>query len=285
MLEFSLIVATKGRTHELVRLIQSIGEQPYIDYELIIVDQNEDDRVADIIASSKNRARISHLRCDPGVSKARNVGLDNVRGAIIGFPDDDCWYPQGLLTDVSSWFRANPAYDVLSVNSLDDNGTRSCNRWFQDSCNLNRLNVYRASAGYTYFVRLTPFTNAVRYDEQIGPGAGTTYLGGEDTDYVLALMEAGSRGRFEAKWFVGHPLKDIRNAGISRDRAYTYGRGMGFVQRKHRLAWLFALQCSFDYGRAFIAWLIGRRQPAKLWFWHGRGVVDGFLQKSSNHQF
>jgi hypothetical protein len=202
--------------------------------------------------------------------------MERARGRIIAFPDDDCLYPPNLLALVSDWFARNPSYDILTLNSLDENGDRSGNRWFQDSCDLNLLNVYRTTVGYSIFVRADGGAGTVRYDEGIGPGASTPYLGGEDSDFVLMAMSKGARGRFEAKWHVGHPIKDARNASVSRDRAYIYGLGMGFVQRKHRLAWLCAGMAAFDFGRAICAFTIGKRGPAALWYWHGRGLIDGF---------
>jgi glycosyltransferase involved in cell wall biosynthesis len=209
--------------------------------------------------------------------------MDHAQGKIIAFPDDDCWYPPGVLNDVATWFEANPAYDILTLNSLDENGVRSCNRWFQDSCDLNLLNVYRTSVGYSIFMRGEGVARTVRYDEGIGPGADTPYLGGEDSDFVLLAMEGGARGRFEAKWHIGHPLKDIRNASVPKGRVYIYGLGMGFVQRKHRLAWLWAGLAGFDFGRAALAYLWGRRESATLWYWHGRGMVDGFMRAGPKH--
>jgi glycosyltransferase involved in cell wall biosynthesis len=281
MPEFSLIVATKDRTSELARLIKSVEAQDAVDYELIIVDQNDDDRLASILQKVQHNANIFHVRSTPGVSRARNVGLDRARGQIIAFPDDDCWYPPGLLKNVSDWVTANPSYDMLSVNSLDEKGVRSGNRWIQNSCNLNVLNLYRTSVGYSYFVRATCPPMEVRFDESIGPGSHTRYLGGEDSDYVLAALKAGTRGRFEAKWHVGHPLKDIRNSSVDQRRAYIYGAGMGFVQRKHRLTFLWLGFLVLDLVRAAGALLVGRRVPSRLWYWHARGVIDGFLRRES----
>jgi len=282
MPEFSLVVATRGRTSELARLVASIAVQRGADYELILVDQNEDDRLLPVIENSGIKEKIRHLKCRPGVSRARNMGMNHAQGEVIGFPDDDCWYPQGLLHDVAGWFATNESYDILTVNSLDENGVRSSNRWFQDSCDLTLLNVYRTTVGYSIFVRGKGIAAGARYDEGIGPGADTPYLGGEDSDYVLLAMRAGARGRFEAKWHVGHPLKDIRNASVSKDRAYIYGQGMGYVQRKHRLVWLWAGLAAFDFGRAICAYVVGRRESAILWYWHGRGLLDGFMTKQFN---
>jgi glycosyltransferase involved in cell wall biosynthesis len=277
MLEFSLIVATKDRTVELARLINSLDSQGGTEYELIIVDQNDDERLVPIIQLSRNREKIVHVRCRIGVSLARNVGLDHAKGKIIAFPDDDCWYPPGILSDVAGWFDRNPSYEILSVICRDANGDPSANGWFQNSCDFNLLNVYRTSACAAYFIRSGGVARHTRFDEGIGPGANTPYLGGEDTDFILEAMKRGARGRYEAKWHIGHPRKDIKGAHVSRDRVYIYGRGMGFVQRKHRLAWLWAAFVAYDYGRAICFIVLGRRVQADLWYHHGRGLIAGFL--------
>ena len=41
---FSLILASKGRDIELVRFFENLILQTYKNYELIIIDQNQDDR-------------------------------------------------------------------------------------------------------------------------------------------------------------------------------------------------------------------------------------------------
>ncbi len=277
MPKFSLVVATKDRTAELARFINSLHAQRDADYELIIVDQNGDDRLIPILERSGIRDKIIYLKCSPGVSFARNMGMDHARGEILAFPDDDCWYPPELMKRVVGWFDANQSYEILSVTSRDANGECSCNGWFQASCDLNSLNIFRTSGGSCYFIQSSRISQTVRYDEGIGPGSDTPYLCGEDTDFLLTAMRMGARGRFEAKWNIGHPRKDVRGAGVSMERVYGFGQGMGFVQQKHRLGWLCALFMAYDYGRAFCFYPIGRRGQAALWCRHGRGLLDGYL--------
>jgi glycosyltransferase involved in cell wall biosynthesis len=279
MPRFSLIVATKGRTDELARLIASLDEQSERNYELIFVDQNDDERLLPIIAESPRKEQIRRLRCNPGVSRARNLGLSAAQGEITAFPDDDCWYPSGILKNVSDWFDANPEYDILSVTSRDSNGERSGNRWHRSTCDLAPVNVFRTSVCYCYFIRSTEQTRQIRFDEQLGPGGSTQYPASEDTDFVLSAMARGLRGRFEAKWYVGHPRKDVRNASITEDRAYNYGLGMGRVQAKHGMMALWLGFVLYDMVRAAVMVALGRRVPASLWFAHGRGLARAYLAR------
>jgi glycosyltransferase involved in cell wall biosynthesis len=279
---FSLIVATKYRVEELARLIRSVECQGETDYELLIVDQNDDDRLLPIIQNAQNPERIRHIKCSIGVSHARNVGMNWAQGSLLGFPDDDCWYPDDLLRKVAEWFAAHQSYEILSLTSRNEDGVCTGNGWFQDSCDQNLLNVYRTSIGYAFFIRAQGAAQTVRFDERIGPGAESIYLGGEDSDFVLQALQQGARGRFEAKWYVGHPRKDIRNASVSSERVYIYGLGMGFVQRKHGLGWLSALLASYDFARAIASFMRGKRLPAKLFYRHGRGILAGFFAPASD---
>ena len=98
---FSLIVCTRDRTEELKRFFVSIVNQVGdIRREIIVVDQNTDERLAPIIQDFEDRLRIKYIRSGTGLSRGRNLGLQCARGAIIAFPDDDCAYPKTLLSDV-----------------------------------------------------------------------------------------------------------------------------------------------------------------------------------------
>src|SRR5271166_3200358 len=232
MPRFSLIVATIGRTEELSVLLQSLAEQETRDFELIVVDQNPDDRlsplleewaskVAEEAGRSKGFIQVKHLRCIPGVSRARNLGLMHSGGDILAFPDDDCWYHPGTLRNVDAWFRQNEGYGILSLGSRDEQGRISGNRWVQKECDLTRINVFRASATYTYFVLRPLGAIPLHFDESLGPASGTKFGCGEDTDFLLTLMNHGIRGRFNSVQHIGHPTK----GWINVQRARQYGGG------------------------------------------------------------
>ena len=88
-MRFSLIVATLGRSTEIGDLLESLLAQGRDDFEVIIVDQNSDDRVAPVLQPYEARIRITHLRSSiRNANHARNLGLRAARGKIVTFPDD-----------------------------------------------------------------------------------------------------------------------------------------------------------------------------------------------------
>jgi glycosyltransferase involved in cell wall biosynthesis len=112
----SLVLATLGRTDEVARYFESILCSCSLSIEVILVDQNEDDRLANIVkVGIASGLDIRHLRIAPrrGLSLARNEGLKVARYAIVGFPDDDCWYEQDVCYHVIRSFENDPQLDGL----------------------------------------------------------------------------------------------------------------------------------------------------------------------------
>lgn len=277
MPRFSLIVATIDRNEELAGLLQSLSTQMFRDFELIVVDQNPDDRLAALLQgwSANETIKLQHLRCGPGVSSARNLGIAQSSGEILAFPDDDCWYQADTLRNVDDWFRKHPKYDVLSLGCRDNQGRISSNSWWQKECDIQWLNAFRTTAALCFFVKRTSECIPLRFDEQLGPGSGTLAGCGEDTDFVMTLLEYGLRGRFFSKWHIGHP----RREGGFRDeeRARRYGGGFGRVLAKHSCRSLFAGFVAFDFSRAIVQRLFGHPKRANQLWAHGRGIVEAFF--------
>ena len=77
-----LVVCTVGRASELERLLVSLDHQTCQDFEVLVVDQNADNRLDQILRLHPN-LRIAHLQSEPGLSRARNVALSHVAAALL----------------------------------------------------------------------------------------------------------------------------------------------------------------------------------------------------------
>ena len=90
-MKLSLVVASVERTGELHDLLEGFANQPFRDFEVIVVDQNADSRLHPIVAKFMPQFAIRHLHSAVrNVSLARNEGLAAASGDVLGFRDDDC---------------------------------------------------------------------------------------------------------------------------------------------------------------------------------------------------
>lgn len=96
-----MIVPVYNTEKYLDECIQSILNQSFTDFELLLIDDGSTDRsgeICDQYVTKDERVRVFHKE-NGGVSSARNMGLDEARGEWIAFVDSDDWvFPEWLQT-------------------------------------------------------------------------------------------------------------------------------------------------------------------------------------------
>lgn len=99
-MRFSVVIPAYNREHELPKCIESVLNQTFQDFELIIVDNGSTDNTKILVEKySKDDQRIKYLWQENSGSPAgsRNTGIKNSQGEWIAFLDsDDYWYSQKL---------------------------------------------------------------------------------------------------------------------------------------------------------------------------------------------
>ena len=96
MLSISIIVPVYNVEKYLSSCIDSVLNQSYSDFELLLVDDGSTDDCADICdsyARKDSRIRVFHKK-NGGVSSARNVGLEHAKGEWVFFLDGDDLLPR-----------------------------------------------------------------------------------------------------------------------------------------------------------------------------------------------
>ena len=226
-MRFSLIMATLGRFDEIRIFLDSIDLQNYTDFELIIVDQNEENILGDIILPYKKKFYINHIRIkEKGLSLARNVGIKYAKGDIIAFPDDDCIYSLGILDFVNKFFIENKNVDFLTFRLRDkETGDDANLRWYNIDVEITSKNIFRTVISPSIFIRVKNI-NDVFFDENLG--VGRRYGSGEESDMVLELLYRGYKGMFLNNFIIYHP-----NKKDSINKIYSYGLGYGATLKKH----------------------------------------------------
>lgn len=91
--KFSVIITTYNRVTLLKKAINSVINQSYTDWELIIVNDCSTDTTKEFLDLQSNpKFKIIHNSINLYKGGARNVGIENCKGEFICFLDDDDYY-------------------------------------------------------------------------------------------------------------------------------------------------------------------------------------------------
>jgi GT2 family glycosyltransferase len=228
---FDLVVATVERTDELERLLGSLERQTHRSFRVLLVDQNEDDRLIQLLRRHPS-LEIEHIREQRGLSRARNAGLQRVSADVVAFPDDDCTYPDDLLERVAYRFAADPGLGGLTGRAADVTG-RSSPSWPQAPAELTRENLWNRAISFAIFLRTSVAGAIGGFDEELGLGSGRAWSSGEETDYLVRALDAGVRIEYDPELIVPHDEKTFTPAAL-RSAGAREGASIGYILRKHR---------------------------------------------------
>lgn len=112
----SIIVPIYNSEKTLSQCVDSILSQKYSDFEILLIDDgstDESSKMCDEYAKLDKRIRVFH-QDNQGVSAARNLGLDYMKGEFVTFCDSDDWVEDTWLLDYIDNYHGE---DVLYQNA------------------------------------------------------------------------------------------------------------------------------------------------------------------------
>lgn len=270
-MKLSLVLATVGRADDVGRLVRSLAAQTSGDFELIVVDQNSDDRLLPYVVQAREAGlEVTHLRQEiPNLSAARNLGIAQARGEVVAFPDDDCWYEPQVIELVCAAFAAHADWRGVVAQWVEQSEARggqpadallSSERWrrFRDGdassiCLFMRLDLLRQLGGF---------------DARLG--VGQWFGAAEETDLILKALGQGAVVARCSAARVHHRYvpPEQAQASLSWRAVLRRARGTGALYVKHRLAPVVVV-------RGLLA------PPAKaVWHWRGSHALKLALATS-----
>lgn len=101
----SIIIPVYNAEKTLSRCVNSILNQTFQDWELLLIDDGSTDRsgeLCDEYASKDQRIKVFH-KTNGGVSSARNIGLDYAKGEWITFIDSDDYIYDNIFDLIPSY--------------------------------------------------------------------------------------------------------------------------------------------------------------------------------------
>ena len=107
MPKLSIIIPVYNAENTLRKCLDSILEQNYTDYEIILVNDGSQDSSEKIILEyAKENNKIKYIsKENSGVADSRNIGVKNATGEYIVFVDSDDYVKNTIFTDIESYLE------------------------------------------------------------------------------------------------------------------------------------------------------------------------------------
>jgi GT2 family glycosyltransferase len=245
MTSLSVIVCTHDRPRDLEDCLEALARTS-ASAQVVVVDSASPVPCEALVA--RFRDRIPGLRYlyvpEPGLSRARNAGIEASDGEIVAFLDDDASPQEGWGEALLAAFAEHPGTGCvggacvarfagppprwLSERLLQ---VASITRWGETPREPRSSSEWPFGANVAF--RRATLRQVGPFAVELGRNGSTSLLSGEDSDMVARVLAAGWRVRLEPRARVLHTVHPDRLtsafywrrfwwAGISRARAASW---------------------------------------------------------------
>lgn len=214
---FSVVICTRGREEALERCLAGLSRQTYPGFDILVVDSAPRDDAALSVARRWGAAYA--MESQPGVSRARNLGVRASAGEIIALLDDDAVPDPDWLRYLAAEFEdpqvaavagrikelrmpgeaPNAVGEVYSLDCLGDRKRpvdQANPQWFEIT------NFGGVGQGSNMAFRRSALP-ASGFDHRLGRGARIG--GGEENYAFFRLVQLGYRVVYTPQALVYHP--------------------------------------------------------------------------------
>lgn len=272
-----MVMTSRQRKVDLERYVKSLNNQSrniLQRLQLIFVDQGDNVSVFEALDKNVEFVYQNHEPCS--LSKARNIGLREVTGDYICFPDDDCWYDDDTLKNVISQLNDNPQLDGIVITAKNEDDIKI--NEFPDN---EKWLTYTNHCGGLSISLFLKYDSDIWFDENIGVGSKYNLSSGEETDYLLTYMErhSGFKIKFTPNIVIRHPLDKHEGFESSVDKIYKYARGNGYIVRKHPYSLFYKFMVLARPCLGVLRRLFAGREKRSLSVAYCKGRLEGFFFK------
>ncbi len=210
--EVSVVVATYNGREQLSSCLRSlVCQQTNYTYEIVVVDDGSTDSFADVL---KRYDQVRYVRQDnAGPAAARNRGVDEAKGEIILFIDDDCVAGSDWIENMLAPFQDPSVMGVKGIYVTDQKELVAqfvqveYEEKYDRMAGAEKINLVDTHSGG---FRARVFREAGGFDENFNTASV------EDRDFSFRLARAGYRLVFTPQAKVKHTHVDSVGAYIRK---------------------------------------------------------------------
>ena len=281
-MKFSIIIPTLNRIEEPLLMLESLINQSFKDFEVLLIDQNEEDILYEYLKKYFDRMSLKHIKTTiKGASNARNLGIQKAKGEILTFPDDDCEFYETFLEDISKYFNKHNVDGIVTTSKDRIDGKAISVLMSSKPQAIIRKNILKTVVEFGIIIKSKQL-NGIFFDPNMGVGSpNTPYWSDEGPDLVLRLIEKGLRFNYCPQYYIFHPNPVKIYSAKTALRSYQYGKGRGYFLKKHKFGLTMIMYYLFIYVIGMFKGILFFNKQMFLYFKDGfKGRYEGYFRSN-----
>ena len=228
-MKYSVIIPVFNRPDEVNELLQSLCEQQFRDFEVVVVEDGSSLPCAEVVAKYSQMLNVHYYnKPNSGPGQTRNYGAERSQGEYLIILDSDCILPPDYF---------NAIEEELSKKSAEAFG--GPDRAHHSFSNIQKAINYSMTSFFTtggirggkkkmdkFYPR--SFNMGVKREVYLQLGGFSKMRFGEDIDFSIRIFKAGCSCRLFPNAWVYHKrrtdlkkfFKQVHNSGIARINLY-----------------------------------------------------------------
>ncbi|HXC23451.1 MAG TPA: glycosyltransferase family A protein [Solirubrobacteraceae bacterium] len=239
----SIVIPAHNAGRFIGRAIESVREQTYRDWEIVVVDDGSRDDTWELLQDAGPRVHSFRRETAGGPAAARNLALEHAAGELVAFLDaDDLLLPRYLESQLTY-------YEVAEESRQGAVGLVTCdariliNEQYAPYTHLQTIPDRYAPITLERELRLNVIYGACLVPSAVGEAVGwfdVELFGTEDYGLWIKILEAGYRAVLNEEVLAvyrrtaGSVSSNIASQGLNNRRAYALALQRGSLTARQR---------------------------------------------------
>lgn len=226
-MKYTIIVCAYNSCRTIAKCLKAISELQYVNYELVLVENNSNDDTFQIASSFLKSSSIPSYKLikeiTPGLLSARKTGLKSAEGDYVVFVDDDNYLTDNYLKIAD--FYTKPDKNLLigprTICFWDESFESSayaCGKQYNSSSILR----YKDTLWGCGLIIPRLLAIDVINEVELSGRKGNTQLAGDDTEICLLSYYYGHRAYYNENLILYH---DISKSRLNKSNYYETIKG------------------------------------------------------------
>jgi glycosyltransferase involved in cell wall biosynthesis len=264
-LPFSIVIPVYNRSALLRRAINSVINQTYQNFELIIADDASEEDIKEVV-SSFNDQRIKYVRSpeNKGNAAARNAGVRASSNELIAFLDSDDSYENDYLEKISAvctMASNKTGFWWCGIKVVDKNDFVKKEGCWKPNVPINsKYSLFyglHIGTNNGLVVRRSVYDAVNGFDENLRAAV--------DTDFILRISKITEYSIVEknmVRYQYDLTSDSVRKSKLNQSLAYNH------IVKKHRDVWNFSKTLKFKwfYKALWLSYYSNNKREARKYF-------------------